>query len=962
MIIVRLCCLLSLFFCMPINATILLHGDEKSPTTQTFSFQVQQYAVSTSAELAGANLYVGAHPSDGGAGQVNEFAVSYVNRSVLQFIGLTPKTVKLNFSKDNVANPLYDQGIAFMSLFDGEGAALAGALERPVVVTNSDRKTIYLINNFNSDGTGVVLLSANASMQNIPDANGAVTGGIVKIEAVRPYVFAAVGPATGSFGALGSGIALIGVISFDNKKFTFTGPLIFDAPTGAIGRVGGDRAVPLDVSSTVLKISSDLASIGSVVDMCWHGAVGRLYVALQVQGSGAVSDGARALAVGRISQVGKLELNPIAPVGVFDDPSNEIIGALGSNVAVSIHRIRPMLSTTALPYLIMVGDVGSVSATRRTVYALPLVRDVNDQALVGTIAAKDAEPTDIFTPTTIPLFVHRSIKNAATAPAQMPRSTDMATKVGGGAIVNGDITDMFVQGDTVFVSVQTPAAGQVSGLFYSQALFDEKGKIKGWTTWRRAAGTRDHVQSAVLDPVEANLSLLVENAVGNVTAIKRTTWNSGDVAGISPLTVSVERFFARAEAGVQGIQDFVITSGALGTQTPGLLDISLLIATGNKKVLCAQTSSTVSGAIVPYGGADFGELVSFIQGEITQTFPVGASRMLLIEGGVLSTLGAISSAEIAVDGLGNGWLFVGGVGGVAVLSKSDGSGWNVATGLSDYFTGLTAGMTFKLVGLYEHVRKLMHDDRYLYVLTNTKLDRIDLAQGNVGLGTTSVHTIATVDSIPGIGQRGTLLDMIVSEKLLILATSGGLFRLANGLDGRAVDTSSALWTPIGMNEGTGTVQQVYAVTVTGRQQDIARVSGGGNLYVLSAYRGKNRANLFRFAVKQVVGTAISDTTIQRIPDLFVKDIDSYFANFGLFKHGFSTDGSLFCAIHNKRADGPAEASTLFSKGGIFSGSGFLTNKRIPINFDDGSLITSMLQSSASGSWLVAGDYGIRVRE
>ena len=331
---------------------------------------------------------------------------------------------------------------------------------------------------------------------------------------------------------------------------------------------------------------------------------------------------------------------------------------------------------------------------------------------------------------------------------------------------------------------------------------------------------------------------------------------------------------------------------------------------------------------------------------------------------IFDDIGAIVAAEVARDGSAgsNGWLFVGGVGGVAVLSKADGSGWDTSTGLSVNFTGLTSGMSFKQVGNYQHVRKLIQDDQYLYVLTEEKLDRIDLTQSNVGLGTISVSTVATVDTVPGVGAHGSFLDALVSEKLVVIATSNGLFRISNGLDVRLVDTISASWELVATPEDIGAIRQLFAVTQTGRAQDIARKSDGGNLYALSAYRGKDQAKVFRFEIQQVVGTSVSDTTMQRLPDLFVQNVDSYFVNFGVFRNLFANDGSLFFGTRSKHDDDHSVATVLFAKGGVQTGSRFLSNKEIPIDLRESSLIASMIQSSATGSWLVAGDHGMNANE
>ncbi len=972
----RLVGIIFLFLCVPIHAADVLTGDENAAENQTFSFRVQQHELSSSAELQGSNFYVAAHPDDGGADNVKEFAVSRVTRETAQFVGLTTQKAQVNLSTAQSANPLYDQGIAFLSLFDGENNLLAGMPERPVVVTNADRKTIYMINNYfdvkNDAGAlekTAQVLSADAAQQNIPDTTSAVTAGIVQIQTMNPFIFAAVRPETGSFGDVGSGIAMVMVGSLpvvrDNVPGTWTGPIIIDAPTGASSRDGGNRALQLDVTSSELKIGSNLASIGSIVDMCWHPNVARLYIALQVTGGAAGTDGARAIVVGRVGENNKLELSPIAPVAVFDGSLDKIVGAQAADAQVSIHNVRPMFSSTALPYLVVVGDVGAPASTKRTVFALPVAAGTDNREIEGTIASKAADPEDLFTPDTlVPLFTQRVIKTAATTVVQMPLSTDAATQVGGGALLNGDIVGISVHEDTVFVSVDSAATNQTAGIFYSQAFFGETGKIKGWTTWRRAAGTLNSVLGSELDSMTGKQYFLAKNSEGDVKIVKRTVWESGSTEGLASVIASADSFFPKDEAGVQGVQDFIVTSAALSTATPGLLDISLLVATGYQKVMLVETSNVVSSAVVPHGGAAFGPETSFTNGTITQTFPVSASKRISIEGGVLDDIGPIVAAEVARDGSSgsNGWLFVGGSDGVAVLSAANGSGWNTTTGLATNFTGLTAGMSFKTVGDYQRVRKLIHDDQYLYVLTETQLDRIDLTQGNVGLGIVSPTTVASVATMQFVGVGGSLLDAVISEKLLIVATSNGLYRLGNGLDVRTADAVLASWELLSTPEDIGAIRQLVAVTQTGRAQDLARSSSGGNLYAMSAYRGKNQAKLYRFAVAQVVGSSITDTTVQRIPDLFVQNISSYFVNYGLFRNIFATDGALFFGTQSQMDDEHSVATILHAKGGVHTGSRFLSNKEIPVDLSESSLIASMIQSSATGSWLLSGDHGVRVNE
>ena len=949
-------------------AAITLKGDSAAASNETFSFRIQNAAISTSPNLDGTNLYVAAHPSDGGSDIVKEFAVSLVSRDTTSFLPLAPQKITFNSSKD-VANPLYDKGIAFFSLFNAEETILAGAKERPIVVLEEDKTTLYMINSFTSKGKNIEVISFHKSnvptnqilvTNNVPDAAAAVTSGIVQITNANPFTFAAVAPNAGSFGDVGgSGIAL----SIIGQVGNFTGPLIVDAPTGSLQRATGNRALALDISSTELKIGSDLASIGTIVDMVWHKSIGRLYIALQTTGGAAGTDGTRSIVIGRIENDTKsLSLEPIAPTTAIDG-TDKIIGAVGSSVAVTAHKVREMFSSTALPYLIVLGNVGAPSATQKSVFALPLVSGNSSVELNGTIAAKNAVPEDLFFATNN-LFLNRVIKQPATTTAQMPLSTDIATRVGGGAILNGDITDLFVSGDTVFATVQGADIGQIQGVFYSQSLFESNGKIKGWTIWRRAVGLSDRTQSVFLDPITGQFYTLTANSSLEVKTVKRTEWGKGDPNSLFPLTEEVGAFLAQPEAGVQGIHDFVVTSAALGTATPGLLDISLLVVTGYKKVLLAQTSRIVSGAVFLIQNGDFGPLLSFDEGTITQTFPTSGSRVVGISGGVLDDIGPIVAAEIAKDGSAgsNGWLFVGGSGGVAVLSKEDGSGWDTASALADGLTGLESGMSFKKVGDFAQVRKLINDDQYLYVITNNEIVRIDLTLETPGLGSISAATIATSASVPQLGDGSTFLDAIVSEKLMLIGTDAGFFRLADGLDARTVDSNSAAWQLLATPEGVGPVRQLFAISQTGRAQDIAREVGGGTLYTLSAYRGKNQGQLHRFDVAQVTTSSIDDTTVRRVNDLFVENIASYFASFGLFRNVFATDGSLFYGTRSKMQENSSQATVLNSKVGIHSGSRFLNNLLIPAGLADSTLIAGMIQNSATGTWLIAGDHGLRANE
>ncbi len=956
-------------------SAITLKGDAAASDNETFSFEIQQAVPSTLPDTIGAHVYTAAAPSTGGANIVKDYSVSQAIRESVAIVPLCPETATVNFDK-NVTNPLYDKGIAYMSLFNGFESSLKGSNERPVVVLQEDKKTIYVINSYSSIGQNVHVISAAKSdldtgllsfIQNVPDAAGNITSGIVQIEAANPYIFAAVGPEGGLFGATGSGIvmAVAGTVPVSGEKKAFTGLLIADAPSGELAISGGNKATPLNISSDQLKIGSNLASLGTIVDMHWHRAAGRLYIALQATGGAAGTDGTRSIVMARVdSKTNALVISEIAPAAAFTG-TDTIVGGVGSSLEVTAHEVCGMYTSTALSYLIVQGNVGAPSNTHRSVFALPIATNTGNEATIGMIANKNDDPQNFFLDRRNKLFTMRAFTKPAATHADLPFESDAAARVGGGDIVAGDIAHIFVYQDAVFASVLTADAGYEPGVFFSQPLFEYNGKIKGWTQWKRAVGLSQRTLNTFIDPVTGQFTSLVGNNSNEIKIIKRTIWSSGDPASLAPMIEQLGLFFPQSEAGVQGVCDFTLSSTISGDSYPGLYDISVTAMTGLNGVFLAQTSFINNGIITPVQGGAFGTFLNFSNGTINETFPTSHSRMIGIKGGVLDEIGPLTTSEFARDGMAGsqGWLFVGGSHGVAVLSSENGSGWDATSKLSDGFDGLTAGMSFKKCGEFVNVRRIIHDGDYLYVLTNTDLTRINLTEGTPGLGIISKVIIDTVSSFEQLGSGSSFLDMVVSEKLIILATNAGLFRLNNGLDGRIVNEQSASWIKLGLPEGAGPVQSFFPITTTGISQDIARSSVGGTLYVLSAYRGKDQGQLFRFDIANVVGKSISDSTVRRLDDLYVEGRESYFANFGMFQYRCATDGSLFYAIQSKnQPDTSSQAVALFSKVGIQTGSRFMTNKVIPAQLENSTILSGMIQNSATGTWLIAGDIGIRANE
>ena len=140
------------------------------------------------------------------------------------------------------------------------------------------------------------------------------------------------------------------------------------------------------------------------------------------------------------------------------------------------------------------------------------------------------------------------------------------------------------------------------------------------------------------------------------------------------------------------------------------------------------------------------------------------SQLLAFNGAILDELRPINAAEIGANDT-HGWIFVGGVNGLAVLCNSDGSGWQLNEGL-DYDLEPIRNMAFKRIGNYKFVRKIIADKQFLYVLTDTVLDRIDLNTIDFTLDADELVVTPLADAITlAKNSYGTFYDLIISENV-----------------------------------------------------------------------------------------------------------------------------------------------------------------------------------------------------
>lgn len=924
--------LASISLCL--SAAVVIEGDTTGATS--FTFAVGSHARGGS----GGVFYVGAL----NAGDSNSFSIARNIEGQLTFEPFAPSTATINGVADQ-ANPLFNASITQLSTF----RTLLGtnrSVLLPMAVTAALPSSLFLVRDVPTTTNAFML-----AIPNVKDVQSQTTTGIIGLQSfLQEAIFAAVLPSTSpTFGDPNSGIAVAKVESVTVDEKTQAVLVQINADPNSLLPETDPAASPLDRTSVSLKINSDLVSIDNALDMHYSEQLQRLYVALSVEGGPGASDGARAIAVGQLDN-NKLTFFQIAPDAVFTD-SDEIVGGVGASTQVSIHKVRTMHTSTRLDYLIVVGGNGSPATTQRSVYALPLVNRLStgtiDNTIQGTLANVNDAPIDIYAPApqstcnqSSPLLRARAFVTAATEPGQIYLNNSPEAFVGGDLLPYGDITDINVYTDAVFVSVADTINSQLPGIFYSQALFDDNGVIIGWTPWQRVAGTTDPVYALSYQSMFGDFFWLTGQTALTINTAKQTLWGLGSLTGLADLVTLVSTLFDQCSGGVQGFFDLPPT-------TPGLFDISLFIATGLGQVLLVESGEVTGGVLDPNGGDFSTDLQQFTDGEITVNFPIPNVKTISISGGVLTDIGPIIAATLGVNTVTNqGYLFVGGAYGLAVLAQTDGSGWSTLTGLGKQFDGLVNGMQFITLGSYSFIRKLIYDNGFLYVLTDTQLDRIDIAASDFATNTLSVVTVATLSDVAQ-PTVGTLLDVLVSGKFALIGTSTGLWRVGNGADIRtATDTAAVSWTKVTIPEGVTVVQYMQAISNSAVSNSWAE--GVGNVYVNDAYRGFDWAQVNRYTVADVTTDPITNNTVLPLPDIVVQGILTSFRNFSGFRNIIMYDGAdLFSTRDRFQMTPPAVYDWVLA---------------LPLNIAHNSIISSMVRSSASGAWIVAGDFGLRVNE
>lgn len=707
------------------------------------------------------------------------------------------------FKPRAIAGNLSNDSITFLAM----ATATGDSCSRVAGVSATQGSRVFIL-----DITNKVEFSGVDGNQNLllyeltPNVDGSPSSDIVGLEANRCFIFAAV--TDGTFGDNNSGVA---VVNIDQCTLALN-------QTAAVPGDRGIKAAQLDNTLPQLQIgTSEILIQHNEAQLLWDDQLERLYagVSINITPSDDTSGGLSTLVgtVGQCPQNGTLVFAKSAPDSAFAAGNlTSIIGVVPGNtdpIDLSVKKLGIMHCSTGPSYLILSGGNGSTGETGTVgnrIFALPLVDLCDaDNANQGLIANKNVYDTT----------THR-FRTPVVNPADMTQSTDLAAQVGNGPLPiqpNQTISYMQVIGDAVYVSIELPQSDtNETGILYSQALFDETGKIKSWTPWTKRVWP---ICGFPNSPSNGQVSFFAVDAVtGKVMAIdgspqqtaRITQWDNGVSCDPCTKNCSLAGVINRSLCdGCYSVLDLDQSTIGIGESTA----YRYALFGGTDKVDFALISQSRAAA-APFDINPVDDI----------PYPQRVTVDYCCPDFFLQTplKGCVNVLEYARRTTGQGatnYFFAGTDNGLYVFAKPNGEGFNVTElGLLSA-APFTTGMWHKISNLSEPITDIKTSGKTLYVTTfettpavpfHSEIKRIDFT-GTIGsmFAPGNIVTIATSGATSTSNPlRSSLLftqtqilqtDDTATEEQLVLTTNNGIFqsKRTGGVQS-ATDEVDANWT------------------------------------------------------------------------------------------------------------------------------------------------------------------------
>lgn len=534
------------------------------------------------------------------------------------------------------------------------------------------------------------------------------------------------------------------------------------------------------------------------------------------------------------------------------------------------------------------------------VYALPLVNNSKIESH-GKLAKFDSIPYDIILENS-ERFQSRAFFKEALNEGDALNFDSLEALVGGSVTLPGQINEIRVLKDSVFVSILNS-----NSIFYSQPLFDKFGRIKGWTNFKPAISFDYDVFSFAQDSeIGYFVSLSTKDGKSSNIAT-RSGWTQGN----TKLEEVVAKELDKKSHGIMSFFDFSH-------------DKDLIALGGHKKIM-------------------------FVKFDRNKSSLVNNFKHNILDNEAIKSIINITSLE-TIKILNKSLLIIGGSNGL-VISKED-------------FSNVKNSDEFQKIGNYKNIRKILAQNNQIYILTDTRLDKIILDSNFINNNDFKIINLAHAKNNE-FERVLTFSDFIISGPLVILATSNGLFRSGNLVDIRNAYSNKLIkWDLILLPDSSGTfddygpVSRLFCVSPTNREIDMAY---GGNIYVLNGYVGYHQLQIYRLSC-DLKNNEVSDETISLLPDIFYKNEPTFFTNIGEYRNYIYTDGATITLTRSAYLDEKPFLEILPSR--LKSGQAFTPNQavRLKLSLEKYKSIGHLTRIFSTGNLIVSGDFGIRIHQ
>ncbi len=578
---------------------------------------------------------------------------------------------------------------------------------------------------------------------------------------------------------------------------------------------------------------------------------------------------------------------------------------------VAIEKVTTATMSTQLSYLFVARSNG---VDDQYIYAAPMVKSTSNMNLNNGKIAKFDTIYQKFDRASRIQYFNTVIDDASEIDIAGSSQVIQRLLVGGQAVplVSGESIDqLYVVGDTVFVSIATEESiATTPGIFTSHALFDEQGRVNGWTAWQRALGTSDPILCVGIQRT-SGATMYVGGQ--NLSNIYQTTWNTN--VALHNLTDAIASYLPFSKRGVQGLDIF-------GPQTPGLENVALVVAAGNDTAIIGQTGYVSNQNI--------------LVDEDQTVFKIDQSLGL--------SIGSIVTTTFCTDGNDNYFFFMGADKGLAIFSD-DQTGITFQSNLVDLASLTADGKSCKTLGNFSFVKKIVSNGSYLYVLTLDGVYKIELNADKFVLDNPTALDVQTVVKATDFDIYAMCLDMIITDNFMLVGTTVGLYTLDFTQQPEGVISF------VDIPGGYQAVNSIVPVVQAGASwYDLA------NVYIISYNYSLQQTALNRLTIYQ--------GQINPIQDQILQNVNGPLLNFDLMMNGLCVGGAFGFTTNFKAGTIPPVMNYLdyYLHAGI-SSTQYLLKGNVHILLLKKLLsskmnTTQILQDYGSGVIMVAGDFGL----